>query len=255
MRTIKDIDYAGDNSEWHLGDMLLPAGEGPHPLALCVHGGGWASTEYLRPSFVGVAEFLRSLGFAAFNIEYRLLGTAPWPACGDDCLRAAEFLLAGGDGLPRLKRDRLFVVGGSAGGHLALMTGLRLPRERVSGIVSISGVCDLELHEPDKLFQFNPASFWGRAASRAELEAASPKHLVKAGQPPILCTHCPHDDVVGIEHSRHLVARCGELGAEAKLFEYERPRDGHCIWRPGSEPPRLFPEIEDAIAEFALLFT
>ena len=133
-----------------------------------------------------------------------------------------------------------------------MMAGLRLPRERVSGIVSISGVCDLEIHEPDKRFQFNPASFWGRAASRAELEAASPKRLVKAGQPPILCTHCPLDDVVGIEHSRNLVARCKELGAEAELFEYERPLDGHCLWRPNSKPHRLFPEIEDAIARFAL---
>jgi acetyl esterase/lipase len=249
MKIMREINYALDGSDWHLGDLHLPAGAGPHPIALAIHGGGWSA--YDRSSFAGVAEFLCALGFATFNIEYRLLGTAPWPACGDDCLQAARFLLAGGDQVPNLQRDKLFVVGASAGGHLSLMTGLRLPREKVSGVVSISGVCDFAADDSRGRFQLCPAEFWGHEPSQAEFAAASPMTYVDAGQPPVLCTHCPNDDVVGIVHSRNFVERCRAAGAEAELFEYERPADGHCIWIPGSNPHRLFPEIEAAIRQFA----
>ena len=252
MKILRDIGYANDSSASHMGDMFLPDDSSElHPIALCIHGGGWRTMD--RRSFEGVAEFMQSQGFAAFNIEYRLLGEAPWPACGDDCLLAAKFLLEGNDGLKELKRDKLFIIGASAGGHLALMTGLRLPSRQVSGIVSISGVCDLEAKDPDPHFQFRPSVFWNeeRLFSKAEINAASPAGIVKAGQPPVLCTHCPIDNVVGIVHSRNFVARSKELGAKAELFEYNRPLDGHCIWIPGSNPHKLFPEIEAAIARFA----
>lgn len=248
MNIIKDIDYAGDESKQHLGNMLIPDGDCSHPIALCIHGGGWNSLD--RSSFSGVAEFLCSQGFATFNIEYRLLKHAPWPGCINDCLLAARFLLDGGDEIPNLDRSQILVIGGSAGGHLALMTGLRLPQEKVSGIISISGICDLELDTPDMRFHLCPESFWGHEPVQDEIEAASPICLIKPIQPPVLCTHCTIDNVVSVEHSRNFIARCRDVGAVAKLFEYMRPLDGHCIWIKGSNPHKLFPEIEDAIIKF-----
>jgi acetyl esterase/lipase len=206
-----------------------------------------------RPSFVGVAEFLRERGFAAFNIEYRLCGSEPWPACGDDCLKAADFLLSSGDGTPALRRDRLFVIGASAGGHLALMTGLRLPPEKVSGVVSISGVADLA---PDMLnFPSRYKSLFGHEPRASDVDSASPLRHIRKGQPPVLCTHCPLDNVVDISSQGNFVARCRQLGVEnVEFFEYERPLEAaisHCIWIPGSEPHKLYPEIEEAIRAFA----
>ena len=49
------------------------------------------------------------------------------------------------------------IIGPSAGGHLALMTGLRLPEQKVAGIVSISGIADIEAD-----FSAHTAIFFGR---------------------------------------------------------------------------------------------
>ncbi len=252
MNIIQNINYNKDNSQWQLGDLYVPAGPGPFPIALCIHGGGWSAMD--RYSFAGVAEYMCSQGFAAFNIEYRLLGVAPWPACGDDCIAAAKFLLDGGIKDIDLKTDKLFIVGASAGGHLALMTGMRLPAEKVSGIVSISGVTSLELCFRKPGFRIDYKTFWGYDPSPDEIKDASPIDLITTSQPPVLCTHCPVDSVVGIEHAESFVNKCIDLGVRAELFKYSRPQDGHCIWIPGSNPHKLFPEIENAIINFAHKF-
>ena len=246
MKIIQNINYVGDNSEWHLGDLYIPESDGPFPIALCIHGGGWSSMD--RHSFAGVAEFMCSQGFAAFNIEYRLLGTAPWPACGDDCLTAANFLLNGGIENHHLKTDKVFVIGASAGGHLSLMTGMRLPREKVSGIVSIAGVTCMKLLRTSAGFRIDPLKFWGYEPTDKDIEAASPVDIVTSEMAPILCTHCPGDVVVGIEHGTTFIEHCRKIGADAELFEYDRPVSGHCIWIPDSNPHKLYPEIESAIA-------
>ena len=249
MKTFGPFYYSGGGSPRQQGDLLIPDEAGPFPLALCIHGGGWASMN--RSSLVGVAEFLCEQGWAAFNIDYRLLDTAPWPACGDDCLAAARFLLAGGDQTASLQRDKLLIVGASAGGHLALMTGLRLPRENVYGMVSISGIADLELDL--RHFPVRYRRFWDHEPNADDFRNASPLHGIYARQPPCLCTHCPLDNVVDIAGAHNFVDRCRNVGAEAELFEYERHREealSHCIWIPGSEPHRLYPEIEEKIKRF-----
>jgi acetyl esterase/lipase len=250
MKKNENINYLNSGSEWHLGDLLLPDGPGPYPMALCIHGGGWSDLD--RSSFDGVAEFLCAHGFATFNIEYRLLGTAPWPACGDDCLAAALFLLSGGDHMPNLKRDKLFIIGGSSGGHLALMTGLRLPRDKVYGIVSISGIADTEYDRcqfPDRY-----THFWRHEPTTEDFKSSSPLYWITAKQPPILCTHCPLDNVVDIASPQKFIKQCQESGADAELLEYTHPREtckSHCIWIPGSYPQKLYPEIENSVIQFA----
>jgi len=250
MKIIKNVNYGGNNSENNLGDFYIPKSDGSHKMVLCIHGGGWSSMD--RSSFAGVAEFLCERGFAAFNIEYRLLSNAPWPACGDDCLTAARFILSDNDMLPKFKRDKLLIVGASAGGHLALMTGLRLPKERVHGIVSISGIADIE---HDRLqFPTRYMKFWPKAPTTVDLCGASPLQYIYKNQPPILCTHCPADNVVSITGTRKFVQRSEEIQAVAELFEYDRSPDAdisHCIWVPGSSPHKLYPEIEESILTFA----
>jgi len=255
MKIIEDIDYAGKGSKWNLGNLYIPDGPGPHPLALCIHGGGWSALD--RSSTAGVAEFLCANGIATFNIEYRLLGEAPWPACGDDCLAAARFLLDNGDKTPDIKRDKLFIIGGSAGGHLALMTGIRLPADKVHGIVSFSGIADVETDM--KQFPGRYSRFWGHEPQDNDIKSSSPLHLARPNLPPILCTHCPNDNVVDISGPQKFIRKCQEVGANATFFEYNQPREAeisHCIWIPGSSPHKLYPEIEEAIINFAhkLLF-
>ena len=127
---VRDIPHNPAIGGEGLGDLYLPDGgwQADTPVVLQIHGGGWAHGD--RKSWSGVARFFTDvLGFASFNIEYRLASeNNPWPACAGDCIHAAKFLLSKTFAATHgLKPERIWICGGSAGGHLALWTGLSLP--------------------------------------------------------------------------------------------------------------------------------
>ena len=113
------------------GDLLLPSNLSEDtPKLLLIHGGGWRSDKYLRGTLSDEAKLFCEAGYAVYNIDYRLAPEAAWPAIGDDCLAAARKFVSC-NGMPELsatKGQPIAILGASAGGHLALMTGLRLPR-------------------------------------------------------------------------------------------------------------------------------
>ena len=141
---VRDIPYAPANENFGLGDLYLPEKATPEtPVVLTIHGGGWGAGD--RYSWSGVAEFFwRDLGCVAFNVEYRLASaTNRWPACGDDCVKAANWLFS--DGFREragFTPKKIYICGGSAGGHLTLWTLVNLPPEKVAGAVSISSIGD-----------------------------------------------------------------------------------------------------------------
>lgn len=248
----RDVVYDRSHPESCIGDLLLPERMTPvTPVVLTIHGGGWRNGD--RYSWVGVADFFRrELGFVAFNIEYRKAGESPWPACGDDCVRAARFLLDGGLAAHGVRPDRIWVCGGSAGGHLALWTGLSLPASNVVGVVSISGIGDTV---PDAMaHRERYQGLFGSEPTSQLLRAATPLLLIHAGGPRILCTHATEDRVVPIASARNFADAYRAAGNELCFYEYpasvQAGLTGHCIWMPRSKPHRLIPEIEEKISEF-----
>ncbi|OGV67412.1 MAG: hypothetical protein A3K19_23515 [Lentisphaerae bacterium RIFOXYB12_FULL_65_16] len=254
MRTVEGIIYDPRNGQRGLGDLYLPERPQGAPCALVIHGGGWNAMD--KHGLAGVAEFLCECGFGAFNINYRLLGQAPWPACGDDCLAAARFLLdAGHPDMQGLDRRNLVVVGASAGGHLALMTGLRLPAVQVRAIVAIAGPADLAFPLGSGLSMTGDTpyarKFFGALpVAESARRMASPVHYVGAESPPVLCVHSINDDLVPLAHSERLVAEYAKLGRRAELFSYDGPGRSHGIWIEGTDPHRLLPPLEAAIRRF-----
>lgn len=78
-----------------VGDVHLPETVSDKtPCVLLIHGGGWSAMK--RQDVVGIAEFLqRDLGCVVYNIDYRLASKEnPWLACGEDCVKAAEFMFS-----------------------------------------------------------------------------------------------------------------------------------------------------------------
>ncbi|MGQ0574766.1 MAG: alpha/beta hydrolase, partial [Pseudonocardia sp.] len=144
------LEYGPDRSQF--GELTLPAGDGPLPVVVVVHGGFWRSAfglELGRPLAVDLA----NAGFAAWNIEYRRIGNGGgWPATFDDVAAAVDLLAGpGGDAAGgRLALDRVAAVGHSAGGHLAAWLAARpglpagapgaAPRVALRGAVSQAGV-------------------------------------------------------------------------------------------------------------------
>ena len=94
-----------------------PAGEGPFPLLVWIHGGGWVlgSVEESDP-------VVRGLSVAAdcvvASIEYRLAPEHPFPAGLEDCWAALRWCVDHADEL-RIDPDRVAIGGDSAGGNLA----------------------------------------------------------------------------------------------------------------------------------------
>lgn len=117
------VEY-GDAPQ-QVGQLRLPidGGEGPFPVIAFIHGGFWRNAFDSSLSEPQAAD-ARSKGYATWNIEYRRVGDegGGYPGTLDDIDTAI-------DALARidapLDLDRVFVVGHSAGGHLALWVGQR----------------------------------------------------------------------------------------------------------------------------------
>jgi acetyl esterase/lipase len=251
MRIERDVAYASNHGERNRGDLWIP--DSPKGFVLTIHGGGWRKFDKSR--FDGLANWLGREGWGVFNINYRLLQHSPWPACGDDCLAAAEWLLSAkfADGVP-LEGRKIFVMGASAGGHLALMTGLRLAPESVAGIISIAGASDFESRVLEKADMKNfMSAFFGPAQIDAKmLRAASPNCFVKPESPPLLCLHCPEDTVVPIHHSEKMVEayKAAVIGQKVELVRFTGEGAGHRMWVPGSNPLEMLLELKRPILGF-----
>lgn len=242
-----ELCYHPAAGERGLGDLYLPKQPDNAPVALTIHGGGWSAQD--KSSFCGVAEFIASLGWAVFNINYRLTSIVPWPACGDDCLAAAKFLLDGKEPeFAGLDRRKLLICGGSAGGHLALMTGLRLPPERVAGIISISGIDELTSDYALHTARYCP--FFGSGVTEEKKAQANPIHYLRPDSPPVLLTHWDDDQVVPVKCARRFRDRGRALGCRVDYYEYSTVDEGHGIWIPNSMPHRLYPHLEKELARF-----
>jgi acetyl esterase/lipase len=129
-------------------DLYLPPAEGPHPVIVHVHGGGWRRGSRREPLPGLSTEFYENLaeqGFAVAAVDYRLSGGARFPAALDDVRAAVDWVrdtaVAYG-----LDAGRVFLWGDSAGAHLALLaalTGSALTGAKVQRLVAWFPVTDL----------------------------------------------------------------------------------------------------------------
>ena len=252
-RRINDIPFEPSYGAYGTGDLFVPDSATPPATVLLIHGGGWSggAKENVDP----IARLLVEAGYAVFNTNYRLTKTDPWPACGDDCLQAARFLLdAAHPELRGLNVDRIDIIGGSAGGHLALMTGLRLPPERVRSIMDLSGITDVALWRSQ--FAVDKPEFWekfsGGPVDDRFWRDASPRTLVTPEAPPLACIHSVNDTLVPIEHVDIIEAAYREAGRPCKAFRFDGPGHLHGLFEEGRGETNpadriLIPEVRDAI--------
>ncbi|MCW3106341.1 MAG: alpha/beta hydrolase [Segetibacter sp.] len=124
--TYSNIPYAGDTLKKHLLDIYLPANAGANtPLIVWIHGGAWmlndkyADMGYMKNTIKG---FIDS-GYALASIDYRHSTTAVFPAQIQDCNQALEFLYDHA-GQYKLDKNRIALIGFSAGGHIASLLAL-----------------------------------------------------------------------------------------------------------------------------------
>lgn len=183
-----------------------------------------------REQMTPIARDLAGRGFAVWNLEYRRLG-APgggWPGTFDDVAGGVDHLAEIASGGIDLDLGRVFTVGHSAGGQLALWAAAPRAnaRVRVAGACSQAGLCDLvQAHElrigggvVAKLLGGTPADVPDRYRS------ASPRARLPLGVPQLIL-HGAKDDLVPIRLSRDYAGAAIAAGDAVELEEF--PAAGH----------------------------
>jgi acetyl esterase/lipase len=213
-------------------DLHRPDGEGPFPVVLWIHGGGWqeGSRTWLPDSIApfGFHERMIRRGYAVADVDYRLVREALYPAQLCDVQAAIRWLRHFATQL-RLDSDRFATLGESAGGHLAVMAGLTGHGDTaIHAVVIWYGVADLDFrddHDPGT----TPAQFLGGpiAERRDFARWASPVHRVHRDAPPCLTMHGTADSIVPFEQSERLTEALRAHGVRCELY----PVDGaeHCF--------------------------
>ena len=147
---VRTIAYGPAPSQ--AGELYLPEGDGPFPVAVLLHGGYWAAM-FDRRQMTALADDLVGQGYAVWNVGYRRVGEegAGWPGTFEDVAAAVD---AVADLDPVLDVTRVVAIGHSAGGQLAAWAAARTelpegapganPRVPLAGAFTYGAPLDLE---------------------------------------------------------------------------------------------------------------
>jgi len=211
------VPYGPDAQQF--GELRVPPGSGPHPVAIVIHGGYWRA-RYDLTEVGRLCEAVTRHGLATWNLEYRRIGNpgGGWPGTLDDVRTGAAHLekIAAERSLD-LKR--VVAMGHSAGGHLVLW----LAKQNaivLRGIVALAPVADLRRAWELKLSETVVADLLGGSPQDLpdRYRSASPIELVPLGVAQRVL-HGTNDDVVPLEISRRYVAAAKKSGDDSKLIE------------------------------------
>lgn len=231
------IYSTANNTELKL-DLYLPKNHStPLPTLMLFHGGGWVAGQKER-NVLQLLPYL-SLGWAVVNVEYRLARNSPAPAAVEDCRCALRWVAYHAKEY-NFDISKIVLTGGSAGGHLALITGMlpaqsifdrqcptidsvrwrngTEPQVNVAAIVNWYGITDVaELLEGPNAKHY-AMEWFGSLSNRKELaRIASPITHVRAGLPPTITVHGDEDDVVPYSQAVRLHAALNRVGVPNKL--------------------------------------
>jgi acetyl esterase/lipase len=244
VKLVADVEY-GPHGERNRLDVYVPPGDGPFPLVIWVHGGGWQNGSKAGG---GPAVRLLNNGYATASINYRLSGQATFPAQIEDCKAAVRFLRANAKQY-KLNPDRFGVWGSSAGGHLVALLGTAGDVKefegdgRNPGVSSrVQAVCDFygptDLLQMGKMSKANskidhdaPTSPEAKLiggplqSNKEKADRANPVKYVTKDDPPFLIVHGDADPLVPDGQSKLLHDALQKAGVESTLIVI--PGAGH----------------------------
>jgi acetyl esterase/lipase len=228
----------------------------PTPVVMMIHGGGWLVSN--KDDYVLTAVPYLMMGFAVVNVEYRPGKISLAPAAVEDCQCALRWIARHAKDY-NFDLEKVILTGPSAGGHLALTTGMipssagfanecayqddpNIPDPKVAAIINLFGITDVaDLLQGPNLRTY-AVSWMGSASGRDDLaRRISPISYVRPGLPPILTVHGDADKVVPYSQAVRLHdaltkarvrnqlltipgGRHGRLTAEQDLLAFETTR-------------------------------
>lgn len=229
-----NIPYNNDTLEKHLLDIYLPAdSKGKLPFVVFIHGGGWIGNDkYADMGYMPntIAAMLNQ-GIAVASIDYRFAMQAVFPAILQDCNKAVSFLYDNADKYS-LDKNRIALMGFSAGGHLAVLMGTSQNNEvnnfyfsntyrpfQYKAVVDFYGPVDLVLLPGNEDEKSPEALLIGATPlERPDLaKAASPITYLDKNDPPFLIFHGEKDMMVSNKQSKLFSAWLNYYGVKNDL--------------------------------------
>lgn len=239
------------------------------PWMLYVHGGGWRGGniyKIFKKPFLGTLQQLTENGIACVAIKYRLArGESTAYDSVVDCKDAARFLLKNAERYS-LDPDRYGVWGGSAGGHLSLMTALGndedflgdstlvtfpLRFKCVASYYPLTSLVDPDVLE-GSLFEDTSKLdhvLGGSFAEKPELaRLLSPTEYLTKKSPPILLLHGERDQTLSVNNSLYMMEVAKKRGADVQLVAVKNA--GHSFGGKGISPS--IEKINETSAHFII---
>ncbi|QCI94602.1 alpha/beta hydrolase [Novosphingobium sp. EMRT-2] len=135
----------GDDAAQTIAFWPAREAEGPAPLVLFVHGGGWAHGSKENATGKAKVEHFPALGYAFASIDYRLVPQVTVEQEAGDVAAALAALLAQADALG-IDRHRVVLMGHSAGAHLVALVGTdeRYLRQAGLSFADVAGVIPID---------------------------------------------------------------------------------------------------------------
>jgi acetyl esterase/lipase len=228
-RIVPNVTYlTASNWDAKLDLYVTRTPDKPLPTLIFIHGGGWTGgTKEGRD--LGILPYL-DMGMNVVNVEYRLARVAQAPAAVEDCRCALRWVIQHAKEYG-VDVNKIVVSGDSAGGHLALTTGMLpatagLDREcpgpdnlKVAAIVNWYGISDVnELLDGPNMKAY-AVQWLGSASDREQIaRRVSPLTYVRAGLPPVLTIHGDADPTVPYTQSVRLHKALTDAGVANELM-------------------------------------
>jgi len=178
------------------------------------HGGSWDSGA--KGDYLFVAQALASSGYTVVIPDYRLYPSVRFPAFVNDGARAVRWTA------DRVGTDKVFVMGHSAGAHIAAMLALDpdflkavgLDRDRLKGVIGLAGPYDfMPITDPQLRDVFAP---------REKFAESQPIFYVDGRNPPLFLIHGEDDQDVRVDNTRHLAQAVRDAGGPVDTLIYDK---------------------------------
>jgi acetyl esterase/lipase len=243
IRILPDLAYLPPDRAEKL-DLYLPADRPPalrSPAVVVIHGAGWVAGDKHDRRERAMATDLALAGYVCASINYRI-GDGAWPTNLLDCKNAVRFLRVRAAEYG-INPEHIAVMGGSAGGHLALMVGFTADvaslepaapypgvSSRVTAVGDFYGPSDLvQRLDPSgekpvvTRYDAGAAKVFGltRDASPVAWRAVSPLGHIRDSAPPVLILHGRADKSVDYEQSLELARELERRGLAHELVIVE----------------------------------
>lgn len=224
---VRDLCYTAASpcdTPRHTLDLYQPAGKA-WPIIVFVHGGNWDSGDKNYRAggadvYANIGRFYATRGIGVAVINYRLQPAIAWPAQVDD-VRAAMTWVRGNIERYGGRPDRIFLMGHSAGAHLASLAALTTADSGIRGVIAVSGAAldltDEQTYQLGADRDYYRQRFQGNDSSEDWKRRGSPATFAHAKAPPFLILYATGETKALQRQSQVLHDALTKAGASSRL--------------------------------------